>query len=203
MTSITQILPLVHGIDNKLCFLIIDYMTNEDVWGKQVFSNAQYSYVKDDLASKQRPSVFCYPIESHKNNNSYFLTGTIMLELHFSLQYKRKELAEKVIQIANLIWLINLNGDFMEYCQPRMGGLMFLGKTASVDYTKVYDKESVVKFKFEYQIDQMVYQLWLQEQGYDTTSPNEIIYQTAQSLFEQIALLNLELEPVIITTEEN
>lgn len=199
MTSLTQGLPLTRGIDNQLCFLIIDYMTNVNVWTKQVFIAAQYPYGRDDLASKQRPAVYCYPVSSTKDSFSYNQDGRIILELHFSLQNQRVNLAQNVIQIANLIELMNLNKDFTNYCADFMPGLFWIGKYCKVDYSKVYAKESIVKIELDYKVNLQAYINALQTTGYDITSPDEQIYQLAQTLLEEIAILDENLEPVIIT----
>lgn len=199
MTSLTQALPLVSGIDNQLCFLIVDYMTNNNVWTSQVFQSAQYGYVKDDLASNQRPAVFCYPMKSRKNSFAYSQKGMIVMELHFSLQEQRVELAQNVIQIANLIELMNLNNDFTKYCQQFMPGLFWIGKECNVDYSRVYAKESVVKIEFDYNVDLLAYQRELQIAGFDIISPDEMIYNLAQSLIEDVAILDKDLNPIINT----
>jgi hypothetical protein len=173
-------------------------MTNVNVWTKQVFVSAQYAYIKDDLASKQRPGIFCYPLRSHKNSFGYSQDGKICMELHFSLQEQRVDLAQNVIQIANLIQLMNLNLDFTTYCQQFMPGLFWIGKECNTDYTRVYAKESVVKIEMDYKIDLLAYQQELQKGGFDITSPDEQIYVAAQALFEQVAILDNELNPVIV-----
>lgn len=206
MTSLTTALPLTRGLDNRLCFLLVDYLLNHNVWTPQIFHSAQYAYLKDDLASIQRPSIFAYPINSDKKSFGFSQNGRICLELHFSLQKQRVDLAQNVIQIANLIQLINLNQKFTQYFQsqpvstepPLMPGLFWFGKECKTDYTKVYDKESVVKLEFDYSVDLLAYQRELQRYGRDITSPDEVIYQAAQEIVIQLALLNKDLETVII-----
>ena len=156
----------------------------------QVFQTASYAYVKSDLASVQRPAVFCYAKRSSKNSWGYSQTGAIVMELHFSLQEQRTDLAQNVIQIANLIQLINLNQQFTQYMQARMPGLFWFGKSVQADYSQVYAKESVVKIEFDYNVDLLAYQTELQNQGMDITSPDEQIYVAAQALLETIAVLN-------------
>jgi hypothetical protein len=189
MTSKTVALPLFSGLDNLICFLLMQYFAT-NVWMSQVFQTATYPYVKDDLASIQRPAVLCYPLESSKNSFGYSQNGYIVMELHFSLQEQRVSLAQNVIQIANLIQLINLNQKFTQYLQEYMAGLFWFGKSVKTDYRQVYQEESVVKLVFDYNIDLLAYQKELQNQGYDITSPDEQIYVAAQALLETIAVLN-------------
>lgn len=190
MTSLTQALPLTNGIDNQICFLLRDYCINTNVWMKQIFGNAQYAYIKDDLASVQRPGIFTYPSYSEKNSFGYSQSGRIIMELHFSLQEQRWDLAQNVIQIANDIQLINLNQQFTQYLQTYMDGLFWFGKYCRADYSRVYAKESVVKIEFDYSVDLLAYQSELQAQGYDITSPDEVIYPPATALLEALAVLN-------------
>jgi hypothetical protein len=190
MTSLTQALPLTRGIDNQLQFLLVEYMTTVNVWTRQIFGSAQYSYIKDDLASVQRPSIFVYPMISDKNSWAYSETGRIMMELHFSLKMQRVDLAQNIIQIANDIKLMNWNQDFTTYMQPLCPGLFWFGKYCHVDYTRVYAKEAVVKMEFDWKVDM---QAWLNEQqsqGYDITSPDVMIYPPATALMENLAILN-------------
>ncbi len=174
-------------------------MTNTNVWMKQVFSSAQYAYVKDDLASKQRPSVFCYPLWDEKISFSYSEMGKICLELHFNLKEQRVDLAQNVIQIANLIKNINAQGLFTQHCQKTMAGLFWVGKFCHSDYSKVYAKESVVKIILDYNVDLLAYQTELQAQGYDITSPDEQIYVAVTNLLETVQILDKNLEPIINT----
>ncbi len=197
MTSLTTALPLEQGISNQLCFLIVDYMTNTNVWLKQVFGSAQYAYIKDDLASKQRPGVFCYPMWDEKHSFGYSETGKICLELHFSFQEQRVDLAQNVIQIANLIKLINLDQKFTQHCQQSMPGLFWVGKFCHTDYSKVYAKESVVKIIMDYNVDVLAYQTGLQSAGYDITSPDELIYVAVTGLLEKMEILDQNQQPVI------
>lgn len=196
MTSLTTALPLTNGIDNQICFTIIDYLTNTNVWTKQVFSSSQYAYARNDLPSKNRPAVFCYPIQSEKSSFAYSQKGTICLELHFSLQEQRINLAENVIQIANLIQLINLNQKFTQNAQETMYGLFWIGKYCKTDYTKIYNKESIVKIILDYNVDLLAYSQGLQANGYDITSPDEQIYVLAQELLISNDVLNDELQPI-------
>lgn len=199
MTSLTQALPLTQGIDNQLCFLIIDYLTNINVWTKQVFVSSQYAYIKDDLASKQRPALFCVPMNSVKDSFGYSQSGRFVLEMHFSLQQQRVNLALNLIQIANLLQLINLNQDLTKYCQTYMPGLFWVGKFCQADYTKAYAKESVVRLELDYKVDLLAYQRELQDEGEDIISPDQQIYVAVQNLLEQVAILDNELNPVIVT----
>lgn len=198
MTSPTQALPLSRGIYNRLQFLLTDYMTNVNVWTRQIFNSAQYAYRKDDLASNQRPSVFVYPTTTQKNSFGYSYHGTLIMEFHFGLQKQRTALADIVTQILGDIELINLNQDFTKFLQLQMPGLLWFGKYAKSDYTQIYAKECVAKIEFDFNVDLLAYQRQLQVTGYDITSPDEQIYPQAEALFEQIALLNNDLEEVII-----
>jgi hypothetical protein len=198
MTSLTQALPLQRGIYNRLQFLLIKYMTEVNVWTRQIFNAAQYSYRKDDLASKQRPSIFVYPGKARKDSFSYSYKGTITMEFHFSFTKQRTELADIVTQIMGDIELINLNCQFTEYLQQEMPGLLWFGKFAESDYTKIYDKECVAKIEFDFNVDLMRYQNSLQNIGCDITSPDEQIYDLAESLLEQIAILDNDLNPVFV-----
>jgi len=197
MTSFTQALPLVQGIDNQICFAIIDYLINNNVWTKKVFGSAQYAYNKDDLASKQRPSVMCLPLWSNKNSFAYSQDGEVVLQLRFSLQQQRIDLAQNVIQIANLIQLINLNQQFSQYAQTLMPGLFWIGKKCNANYSRVYAKESLVEITLDYKVDLLAYQKELQLKGYDITSPDEKIYIAVQNLLLQNQILNDEQEVVI------
>lgn len=200
MTSRTVALPLTNGIDNQLCFLLIEYMTEINTWTKQVFIKAQYPYPKDDLASNQRPSVMCYPVNSEKHSFGYSQTGKIVMELHFSLtKPSRATLAQNVIQIANLIQLMNLNLEFTKYMQPKMAGLFWFGKYIRADYTQVYQEKSIVKIEFDYNIDLLAYSTELQAAGFDITSPDEQIYQAAQDLLLEIAVLREDETIAFIT----
>lgn len=190
MTSLTQALPLNQGISNQIQFLLNEYMTTINVWTRQIFGNADYNYLKDDLASVQRPAVLIYPLKSGKKSWSYSEDGRIMMELHFSLKQQRTNLAQNVIQIANDIELINLNQEFDTYLKQFMPGLHWFGKECHVDYTGVYAKEAVVKIEFDYRVDLQQYQNQLQLKGYDITSPDEIIYPPAQALLENLAVLD-------------
>ena len=201
MTSKTVALPLESGIDNLICFNIIDYMMT-NVWMSQVFHSAQYAYFKDDLASKQRPGVFCSPLYSKKDSFAFSQNGEVCLELRFSLQGQRINLAQSVIQIANLIQLINTNQQFTQYAQQNMSGLFWIGKMCRTDYSKIYAKESVVKIIFDYKVDLLAYQQGLRNAGFDITSPDEQIYLAAQSLLLTNELLNDQQQPVIITQGE-
>lgn len=198
MTSLTQALPLSRGIYNRLQFLLIDYMTNVNVWTRQIFNSAQYAYRKDDLASNQRPSIFAYPGIAEKHSFGYSYHGNIIMEFHFGLQKQRTALADIVTQILGDIELINLNQQFTKYLQLQMPGLLWFGKVAKSDYTKVYAKECVATIDFDFNVDLLAYQRQLQITGYDITSPDEICYPLAEALFEQIAILDNDLEPVII-----
>lgn len=194
MTSLTQALPLTQGIDNQVCFLIVNYMVAYNTWTSQVFSSAQYAYNKDDLSSTQRPSVMCTPIWSEKDSFGYSQIGHVLLELHFSLQEQRINLAQNVIQIANLLQLINLNQSFTQYAQQYMSGLFWIGKYCKSDYSKVYAKESVVTLTLDYKIDLLAYQNELQTQGFDITSPDEQIY---------LAVQNMNLTTLVLGQESN
>lgn len=199
MTSPTVALPLVDGISNRLCFLITKYFTEVNEWTKQVFADAQYAYKKDDLASKQRPSIWCYPKNDKKNSFGYSEDGMIVLEIHFSFLEQRTYLAENMIQIANLIKLIFLNTQPYRYAQPFMPGLFWVGKEWHTDYSRAYKKESIIIMELDYRIDFVAYQQGLWRRGCDITSPDEQIYLTVEGLLEQIALLDQDLNPVIIT----
>lgn len=198
MTSLTTALPLTRGVYNRIQFLLTKYMTEVNVWTRQIFNSAQYAYRKDDLASKQRPSVFVYPSTTQKDSFSYSYRGNLIMEFHFGLQKQRTELADIVTQIVGDVELINLNEQFTEYLQTQMPGLLWFGKYAKSDYTQVYAKECMAKIEFDFNIDLLAYQRQLQITGYDITSPDEVCYPLAEALFEQIALLNKDFEPVII-----
>lgn len=200
MTSLTTALPLTQGISNQISFLVVEFFLS-NTWMSQVFSNAQYAYpkIKNDLASKQRPSIFCYPKNDTKVGFDVSENGIIILELHFSFQQERTYLAQNMVQIANLIKLINLNEEITQYAQDFMPGLFWIGKSFKTDYTKAFSSESVIIMELDYRIDLLAYQEGLLLQGKDITSPDERIYQTALYLQEQIALLDANLEPVIVT----
>jgi hypothetical protein len=190
MTSLTQALPLINGVDNQIQFKLTEYMTTINVWTRQIFGDAQYNYLKDDIASVQRPSVLIYPLRSNKKSWSYSQDGRILMELHFSLKEQRSNLAQNVIQIANDIYLINLNQEFNNYLTQSIYGLHWFGKECYIDYSKVYAKESIVRIEFDYRIDLEQYQNQLQLRGFDITSPDEVIYPPAQGLMENIAVLD-------------
>lgn len=199
MTSLTTALPLTNGIDNQICFSIIDYLVNTNVWTRQVFSNAQYAYIKDDLASKQRPSIYCYPVSSTKNSFSYSQTGRIILEIHFSFQKQRLDLAQNIIQISNLLQIINTRGDFTTHAKVTMPWLYWIGKECNVDYSQIYGKESVLKISLDYKVDLLAYNNMLQNIGNDLTSPDEQIYLAISGLLETVEVLNDDLEVVFTT----
>ncbi len=199
MTSLVQALPLTNGIYNQIQFLLVHYMQNVNVWTSQIFGSASYPYIKDDLASVQRPGIFAYPKYSTKNSFSYSYTGIIILEMHFSLIEQRIDLAQNIIQIGNDIELINLNQKFTQYLQSNISGLFWFGKYCKSDYTKVYAKEAVLKIEFDFNIDLLAYQLGLQSQGYDITSPDVAIYPPAQLLLENLAVLNPDETVAFIT----
>lgn len=157
-----------------------------------------YAYKKDDLASKQRPSLFCYPKSDVKNSFGYTEKGIVVLELHFSLQKERVFLAQNVIQIANLIKLINLNQSITQYAQLSMPGLFWVGKEFHTDYTGIYKPESVIKMELDYHVDLVAYQQGLEKLGCQITSPDEQIYLEVRNLLEAVAILDKELNPVII-----
>lgn len=167
------------------------------MWTRQVFKSAQYAYDKDDLASTQRPSIMCLPMWSNKNSFAYSQDGEIMLRLHFSFQKQRVQLAQNVIQIANLIQLINLNQKFTQYAQTLMPGLFWIGKRCKADYSKVYGKDAIVEIVFDYKVDLLAYSQELQNSGFDITSPDEQIYLIAQDLLQINQILNDEQEVVI------
>lgn len=198
MTSLTQALPLTQGIYNRIQFLLTDYMTNVNVWTMQIFGSAQYAYIKDDLASKQRPSIFIYPLTTQKKSFGYSYLGTLVMELHFGLYEQRTNIPEIATQIIGDIELINLNQQFSQYLQLNMPGLQWFGKNTKSDYSKLYAKECVANIEFDFNVDLLAYQSQLQHTGYDITSPDQQIYPLAEALFEQIALLNADLNPVII-----
>lgn len=185
MTSPTQALPLNNGISNQLCKSIIDYFLIENVWTKQIFSTSQYTYVKDDLASKQRPSLFCYKMDDEKNSFAFSETGMLRFELHFNMQLQRADLVSNIYQIIEDLKLIFLDGKVQQYCANIMHGLYWIGKYFKVDYKKITDKEPLVYCYLDYKIDLMAYQSQLQAQGYDITSPDERIYQNALYLKQQ------------------
>jgi len=189
LTSLTNALPLICGIDNQISFAIVDYFTNINVWTKQVFQSSQYAYGIDDFTSKNRPTLICIPKRSHKNSFGYSQTGIIELQLHFSFQQQRINLAQNVIQIANLIQLINLNQKLTQYAQTVMYGLFWIGKECNADYTKVYAKEAIVTLELDYKVDLLAYQRGLQSNGFDITSPDEQIYQIAQTFLMENALI--------------
>ncbi len=194
MTDLITALPLIRGIDNQLQFLAKQFMTDVHVWTKQMFGSADYSYIKDDLASLQRASVKTYAIRSGKNSFAGRQTGIIRMELHFNLKNFRDNLAQNVIQIANIIQLISLNEEFTFYMQPFMPGLFWFGKKCEVDYKKVYSKESIVTIDFDYCVDLVGYQYGLQQLGCDITSPDSPIYPDVTELLENIEVLNSEQE---------
>lgn len=198
MTTPTVALPLVNGISNRICFLLIEYMTEHNVWMSQVFNSAQYAYLKDDLMNIQRPAVFAYPLYGTKDSFSDKYIGKIILELHFDLRKQRTTLAHSIIEITELILLVNLNQLFTQYLQQFMYGLFWFGKYFHPDYSKVYSKESIVKIEFDYKIDLLGYVRGLEAAGYDTSSPDEQIYFAAEKLKANIALLDQGLEPVIV-----
>lgn len=198
MTTPTEALPLTNGIYNQIQFLLVQYMTTVHPWTRQIFGNAQYSYLKDDLASVQRPAVIIYPLNSQKNSWSYSYTGKVQMELHFSLKEYRNDLAQNVIQIANDIELINLNEGFTRYLQQYMSGLFWFGKEVYTDYSGVYSKESIVRIIFDFNVDLQAYQQELQAQGLDITSPDGVIYVPAQALLENLAVLNPDLSPAFV-----
>lgn len=200
MTSMTQALPLTKGITNQLCFLLIEYfMTN--TWMGQVFSSAQYAYKKSDLASKQRPSLFCYP-RNDVRTSSMQVDGYIVLELHFSFLEQRVYLAQNLIQIANLIQLIIVQQEFQRYAQAQMPGLFWVGREWRTDYTKAYQQESTVALELNFRVDLQAYQNELQDQGFDITSPDEQIYFAANDLMAQIAVLDNQFNPIDISTNK-
>jgi len=185
----TEDYSLINGIDNRISFLIVEYMTTIDKKTRQIFGDAQYSYLKTDLAPKQRPACFVYPISSEKNSFSFSQTGRMLMTLNFSLQNQRQDLAMAVVQIANDVQLINLRGEFTKHLQANMGGLFWFGKSCRVDYSAVYNRESVVKIEFDYHVDLTAYNNWLENNGYSLSSPDEVVYYPAKLLLLQSALI--------------
>lgn len=180
--------------------MFIDYCKNIHVWTKQIFNDAQYSYIKYDLASIQRPSIFARPLWSEKNSYTFGQTGRIQIELHFNFEKMREEVAQNVIQIANDILLINLNQEFTRYMQLNMPGLFWFGKYAKADYTNVYQQESIVYIEFDYSVDLLAYKKGLLALGCDITSPDEPIYLPAEFLKAEIAVLNKDETVAFVTT---
>jgi len=194
MTSQTQALPLNNGISNQLCKSIIDYFLIENIWTKQIFSTSQYTYVKDDLASIQRPSIFCYMVKDEKNSFAYYENGTIRLELHFKMNLQRQFIIDNVYQIVNDLKLIFYSGVVTDYCGNIMHGLQWIGKSFNTDYTKINSTEPVIYCYLDYRVDLMAYQLQLQSQGYDIISPDERIYQSALYIQQQNEIIIDEQE---------
>ena len=199
MTSLTQALPLVRGISNQICFRVKKFMREVHPWMIQIFSEASYAYIKSDIASIQRPGIFIYPGAAGKDSFSNRYTGTTIMELHFSFREQRQDLAENVIQIAEDIMLINLNQEFTRYLQETMPGFWWFGKKAHVDYSRVYNKESMVKLEFDFTVDLLAYQVELQRMGCDITSPDQQIYQPAKFLHENMALISNPPEVAFVT----
>lgn len=201
VTSLTQALPqlLTKGIYNQLQFLFIEYCKYINVWTRQIFGDAQYNYLKGDLASVQRPSIFVYPVNARKDSWTRSYTGIIRVEFHFNLQDYRTELAEHIIQIANDIELINLNLEFQRYMQPRMPGLFWFGKYCETDYTQVYQQESVINMKFDFNVDLLAYKRGLIALGRDITSPDEQIYFPVEDLLENLAILRPDQTVAFVT----
>jgi hypothetical protein len=189
MTTPTIPLPLINGISNKICFGIIEYFTEYNEWTKKVFGSAQYIYNKDDLASVQRPSIMCKPLNWSKNSYSYYVDGMIEFEIHFSLKDKRTNLTTIATEITDLILLIIVNQDLTRYLQGEnntgnnvMHGLFYLGKETNSDYSQLYSNEAIVKLTLNYRVDLQAYQNELNQKGFDITSPDEQIYKLAQFL---------------------
>lgn len=199
MTSLTNALPLQRGISNQICFLLKKFMREVHPWMIQIFGEASYAYIKSDEASIQRPGVFIYPTIAGKESYGSKYIGTIIMELHFSFLKQREDLAENVIQIAEDILLINLNQEFTQYMQQFMPGLWQFGKKSQVDYTKVYNKEAIVKLEFDFWVDLVAYQRGLQDSGCDITSPDKSIYYPALALREAIALMTNPPEVAFVT----
>ena len=188
-TSISTALPLVQGIYNQIQFLVVKYFTETNEWTRQIFGNAQYSYMKDDIASVQRPSLLVYPINVEKNSFNYSYTGVIMMELRFSLKSYRDVLAQDVVQIAGIIELINVQQLITTYLQQYMGGLYWFGKRTTTDYTKVYQKESIVQMTFDFKVDLVGYRNWLNDSGYALFSPDKRVYEIAERLLTNLDIL--------------
>lgn len=193
-TTPTQALPLTQGIDNQLSFLMLDYFLNQNEWTSQVFQDAQYSYNRIDMASIQMPGLLCYPLHSNKTSFGYYQSGVIVLELKMLLPEVRNDLAQQVTQIANLLQLINLNGQLMAYCQSKMFGLHWLGKECKTDYSQVWKKESSVKLYLDFKVDLFAYQQGLEQAGFSLESPDQQIYGLAQQLSMNIKLISSEGE---------
>jgi hypothetical protein len=197
MTSITVALPLNNAIDSFLPTTIINFfLTN--VWLSQLFYSSQYPYIKDDLASKQRNGLFCNIMRSHKDSFGFSQTGIIRLEVHLSLTYQRTLLAENARQISNLIQIMNLNQLMSNYVKSIYPWVFWVGKKMDVDYRDVWAKESKFVMDMDYSVDFVAYKNWLNTHGYAFESPDTIIYPAVEALLEQIAILDPELNPVIV-----
>ena len=199
MTSLLEALPLVRGPTNRLQFLLTQYMTETDVWMRQIFNSAQYAYNKDDLASIQRPSIFITPQTDEMRSNAFSIKGWITMELHFSFKEVRTSLAQNVIQIADDILLTNLDQKYETYLRANMYGLVAFGRDVKRDLTKVYDKESIVKIMFSWHVDAQAYQNELYKEGYSMTSPDEMIYGPAEKLLIELAVLNSDQTVAFVT----
>lgn len=183
MTGLVTPLPLIKGISNRICFGIIDYFTQQNEWTKKVFGSAQYVYDKDDLASVQRPSLFCLPIYSNKTSFSHSVNGQIVMQLQFSLKDKRINLTNIATEISELILLIIVNQTITKYLQDNvMNGLFWVGKETNIDYSGLYGGNAEVKILLDYKVDLQAYQYELNSKGFDIVSPDEKIYQLAQFL---------------------
>jgi hypothetical protein len=199
MTSLTQALPLYNGINNRVCHLLIEYMTNVNVWTRQVFIKAQYPYFKDDLASNQRPAIMCEPLYAKGGGFNSTEHGIVKMTLFFSFTKARGELWQNACNIADLIVLMNMRGVFTEYLADFLGGLRWFGReNTEVDYTQLSSDNPKITITFRYLVDLMGYQEWLQSFGCDITSPDEVIYQIAQGLNSGIEVLDKEFNTEFI-----
>lgn len=196
MASLTDALPLVQGISNRITFLIVDYFF-QNTWTKDVFINAMYPYAKTDVDSLHRPTLFCKPNISGKETFSGEYNGSVILELKFSFKEQRELLTQNMVQIAGLIELIVLSQRITEFCQHKMPGLYWIGKHCKTDYSKAYKKEAIIKIEMDYNVNLLGYSNGLQEKGFDIISPDEQIYFEAKDLIMKIDILNKDLETII------
>lgn len=192
---------LLHGPYNQIPFLFIECLKDAStLWSKEIFQNAMYVYVKDDLASVQRPYIFARLGRVNKNNFSGIIKGTIILEIGAMLKVQRQEISEALVNIGNYIELINIQQTINNYLCQRVFGLKWFGRIANSDYTQAYEANPKIKIEFDFESDIAKYDYDLQQNRYSIYSPNEVVYGNVGFLNLQIAVLNSLNEVQFVTS---
>ena len=191
MTSTTQALPLGNGISSQICTLITQYLQNQDNWIPQIVGSEVLPYKKQDLTIAQFPNITCTKSRNLKRSLGGFEAGEINIELRPPLNFVRDDLQQYMEQFVGLLELINLRGSLTNYCKQGMFGLWWVGKKFAPNFKDLYTHktEPVVNIACDYKVSLQAYRYGLEANGFSLFSPDQVVYNLAQDLTINNALI--------------